>query len=173
MRSANQIATRVDGFVERSVVRCILQELNHFVDLFFKHKLATAFPLELRGGTQENQNRQRKFALSQIGAERFASRALAAGKIDAIIVNLIRRPDLKPEIFECFDHVGIGLANERGQFRCSGEKRSRFHFNDAQIILDGQSEIEPALRLDHFSRANRRGGTRNRTTDIGIFEIRR
>src|SRR5439155_443866 len=66
LRSANQIATRVDGFVERSVVRAILQELNHFVDLFFKHKLATAFPLELRGGTQENQNRQRKLAFAQV-----------------------------------------------------------------------------------------------------------
>ena len=141
--------------------------------MFFEHELATALPFELRGGAQKNQNRQSEFAFAQVGPQRFAGRALAAGEIQAIIVNLVRRSDLHSEIPGRLDHFGIGIANEGSQFRGSGEKRSRFHFNNAQIILDGQSEIEPALRLDHFSRANRRGGTRNRTTDIGIFEIRR
>ena len=67
---------------------------------------------------QKNQNRQSKFAFAKVGPERFAGRALSAGEIEAIIVNLVRSPDLHSEIPGRLDHVGIGLTDYRGQLRC-------------------------------------------------------
>ena len=40
-----------------------------------------------------------------------------------------------------------------------------FISHDAQIILERQVQIEPALRLDHFPGANRRSCARDSATD--------
>src|SRR4029077_2726758 len=48
LRLANQVAPSGDRFIERSIGRAILQELNHFFDSLFEDKLATTFPLKLR-----------------------------------------------------------------------------------------------------------------------------
>src|SRR5439155_26048107 len=132
---------------------------------------ATAVSVEVRGGAEKNLTRSSELAFAEVGPKRVDGRAISAGKIEAIIVNLVRSSYLHSEIPGSFDHLGIGVADERSQFRGSGEKRSGFHFDAAQTILDGQSQIEPALRLDHFSGANRRRGARNCATDICVFEI--
>src|SRR4029077_2955392 len=97
--------------------RAILQQVNHFLDSLLEHKLATLFPFKLRCRAQEDQNRQRELAFAKVGPERLASCSFIPGKIDTIVIDLVSRANLKPEILESLDHTWVRLGDYGSQLR--------------------------------------------------------
>ena len=63
--------------------------------------------------------------------------------------------------------------NQRRTFSGGRKERARFHFDNAEIILDSEMQIEAPLCLDDFSRTNvpRRAG--NGAANVRVVKIRR
>ena len=58
-------------------------------------------------------------------------------------------------------------------FRGGGEKRTGFHLDDPQVILNAQVQVEAALRLNDFSRANLPRRARDRAADFHVVAVGR
>ena len=99
--------------------------------------------------------------------------SIAPGDVEAVVVNLIGRADFGAENL----HSRYGFlrcsADERAQFRRAGEERAGFHADDPEIILARKFQVEAALCLDHFPRANLGRGPRDGATDVGVLKIGR
>ena len=102
---------------------------------------------------QEDQ-RQGQLPLAQIAPEGFADFLLVADQIQTIVIDLVSRPELRPELLERPDPLRRCLAQKRPQLRRRREQCPRLHLDDFVIVRHRQLEIETPLRLDNFPRAD-------------------
>ena len=110
--------------------------------------------LAFRGGLEKVENRQGQLALFEVGAEGFADRFFAADEVKAVVIDLIDGAELESVVVEALLGFLIGASEGGGNPRCGGKERAGLHFDDAEVVGLGQSEVEAALGLDDFTFAN-------------------
>ena len=121
---------------------------------------------------QQEDQRQGQLPFAQIAPEGFADFLLVADQIQTIVIDLVRRPELQPELLERPDPLRRRLAQKRPQLRRRREQRPRLHLDDFIVIRHRQLQIETPLRLDDFPRANFRRRIGNAPHDFGFGKIR-
>ena len=112
-----------------------------------------------------------EFSLLEVGAEGLAGILLAAGEIQAIVVNLVGRAEAEAEGLHRGDDLRRGFVDEGAQLAGGGEEGGGFHLDDAEVIRDAELEVKAALGLDDLAGANIRGGAGDAPGDFAVGEV--
>ena len=80
---------------------------------------------------QKVEDGEGELALAEVGAEGFAGFLLAAGEVEAIVVNLVGGAEAEAERFHRGDDLRRGLVDEGAQLAGGGEEGGGLHFDDA------------------------------------------
>src|SRR6516162_2797764 len=117
---------------------------------------------------QKVKHRKRKFSFAQIRSERLARLFLRARNIQAVVVDLVGRSELKTEDFQRRDNLRACSADERPEFRSDGEKRSGLHFDNPEVVRDRKIQIVSALSLNDLAGTDFGRGIGDPAADFAI-----
>ena len=129
--------------------------------------------LRVRGIAQQVQHRQGEFPFREIGAEGFADNLFIAHQVEAVVVNLVGRAHLQPEKTERLDDLVRLAVDHRAEFRRGGKEGRGLHLDHAEVVLEGEIEIEAPLRLENLPAAHVPRSPRDAAADFVLIKLRR
>jgi len=103
------------------------------------------------GPLQRDQHRQCQLPGRQVRAQRFANQRFAPEKIEAIVINLVRRPHARPNWRNPARSGAVAPHSQPRQFAGQREQFAVFHFEHLEVLLARQTELPDADGLQDFA----------------------
>jgi len=167
LRPADVGINRGQGFTHDAVSQYEPKQSLLLVEIISKNHGPQFLPAFGPCMLEQQQKWQCQLAFLHICPQRLPGLAFLAENVHAVVVNLVRNPQIGPVLIHRFDNSRRRTVQNGSQLATDRKKGPRLHIDDFQVLIEGQIHVKTPLGLNNLAGTDGICGFAHSPADFG------